>query len=275
MAWINLLDCIYPIGSLYFSNSSTSPASKIGGTWTAISEAVIRGSSSIGYIGSDEHEIAITEMPAHVHKQSATKGLYGQTGGNYNVFYDSTVGTDPSAARNTYETGGGQLCRWFNVLTTALFGSEQRKTSPRGDIKWPLGFLCSTLFTSLERFTSVLHQHLHLVSLAAHGQLSKLEDLFARQVRIMQRSLQAVKHQLRLQKQKCRLTNIILTLCQDIQFLGRDMRQLVLGTIQIMRMCGIRINITLQKLAVGMNTKIDRLTSPYIFGGALLKGGVA
>ena len=106
MAWINLLDCIYPIGSLYFSNSSTSPASKIGGTWTAISEAVIRGSSSIGYIGSDEHEIAITEMPAHVHKQSATKGLYGQTGGNYNVFYDSTVGTDPSAARNTYETGG-------------------------------------------------------------------------------------------------------------------------------------------------------------------------
>ena len=107
MAWINLLDCIYPIGSLYFSNSSTSPASKIGGTWTAISEAVIRGSSSIGYIGSDEHEIAITEMPAHIHRQSATKGLYGQTGGNYNVFYDSTVGTDPSAARNTYETGGG------------------------------------------------------------------------------------------------------------------------------------------------------------------------
>lgn len=127
MAWINLLDCIYPIGSLYFSNDSHSPASKIGGTWTAISEAVIRGSSSIGYIGSDEHEITITEMPAHVHKQSATKGLYGQTGGNYNVFYDSTVGTNPSSARNTYETGGGQQCRWFNAPTIVISGTEPLK----------------------------------------------------------------------------------------------------------------------------------------------------
>ena len=127
MAWINLLDCIYPIGSLYLSNDSHSPASKIGGTWTAISEAVIRGSSSIGYIGSDEHEITITEMPAHVHKQSATKGLYGQTGGNYNVFYDSTVGTNPSSARNTYETGGGQQCRWFNAPTIVISGTEPLK----------------------------------------------------------------------------------------------------------------------------------------------------
>lgn len=34
--WVNLLDIIYPIGSVYITSTTTSPASLVGGTWTQI-----------------------------------------------------------------------------------------------------------------------------------------------------------------------------------------------------------------------------------------------
>ena len=37
MAWKNLLECVYPVGSVYFSTINSSPANTIGGTWQAIS----------------------------------------------------------------------------------------------------------------------------------------------------------------------------------------------------------------------------------------------
>lgn len=37
MAWKNLLECVYPVGSVYFSTINNSPANTIGGTWQVIS----------------------------------------------------------------------------------------------------------------------------------------------------------------------------------------------------------------------------------------------
>ena len=37
MAWINFLEFVYPVGSVYFSTINNSPAKTIGGTWQAIS----------------------------------------------------------------------------------------------------------------------------------------------------------------------------------------------------------------------------------------------
>lgn len=71
MAWINILETFYPVGSIYISTVSTSPANFIGGTWTAISDAVIRGigpkDESVGYIGTDTHALSIAELPVHSH----------------------------------------------------------------------------------------------------------------------------------------------------------------------------------------------------------------
>lgn len=69
--FVNLLDIIYPVGSIYFSTSSTSPASSIGGTWTQITDAVIAASGSTyssaaaSYGGSKT--IATNQMPEHKH----------------------------------------------------------------------------------------------------------------------------------------------------------------------------------------------------------------
>lgn len=68
--WVNLLDVIYPTGSLYLSRSSTSPASIIGGSWTQIKGAVLAacGANSFttnNYGGS--LKISVNQMPSHQH----------------------------------------------------------------------------------------------------------------------------------------------------------------------------------------------------------------
>lgn len=54
MSYINLLDIIYPIGSVYMSFEPTSPSEVVGGNWTAIENKVIRGSDNITTGGNDK-----------------------------------------------------------------------------------------------------------------------------------------------------------------------------------------------------------------------------
>lgn len=74
MAYVNLLEIVYPIGSLYFSVVNTSPASIVGGTWQRISGACIRAfadGDNIGignYGGEDAHTLSVAEMPRHNHE---------------------------------------------------------------------------------------------------------------------------------------------------------------------------------------------------------------
>lgn len=66
--FVNLLDIIYPVGSLYFSTSSTSPASSVGGTWTQIKDANIAATGdkfAKEYIGS--YKINKKQIPHHAH----------------------------------------------------------------------------------------------------------------------------------------------------------------------------------------------------------------
>lgn len=61
-----------PIGSVYMSYESTSPATIYGGTWTRITSAVIRGNSgsTTGYQGSDNVTLTVDQIPSHSHKIS-------------------------------------------------------------------------------------------------------------------------------------------------------------------------------------------------------------
>lgn len=56
MAWTNILQIFFPVGSVYFSTVNSSPASVIGGTWTQITNRFIRtGTSPTTTGGSDTH----------------------------------------------------------------------------------------------------------------------------------------------------------------------------------------------------------------------------
>lgn len=70
--WSALLDKIYPVGCIYQSVSSTSPASFLGGTWEQIKDRFILAAGDIYAAGSTggeaEHTLTESEMPKHNHK---------------------------------------------------------------------------------------------------------------------------------------------------------------------------------------------------------------
>lgn len=69
--FVNLLDIIYPVGSLYFSVSKVSPANSVGGTWEQIKDAVLAasGDSYSGDVNNYHGNKAMTvsQMPSHSH----------------------------------------------------------------------------------------------------------------------------------------------------------------------------------------------------------------
>ena len=66
---------MFPIGSIYMSVSSTSPASFLGGTWEALKDRFLVGAGSSYAVntmgGEASHTLTEAEMPKHIHK-----GLY-------------------------------------------------------------------------------------------------------------------------------------------------------------------------------------------------------
>lgn len=128
--WINLLDVIYPIGSLYFSTKSTSPSSSIGGTWNQIKDKTLVGCGenfAAGSIGGEiEHTLTIDEMPRHQHYPSNR---------NFAITANATA-TAPSwgakhAATNAGVTDftGGATAYQYAALLHSLYLGKSRLTS--------------------------------------------------------------------------------------------------------------------------------------------------
>lgn len=71
--WSALLDKLYPVGCIYQSSSSTSPASFLGGAWERIKDRFILAAGDTYAAGSTggeaEHALTVSEMPSHKHIQ--------------------------------------------------------------------------------------------------------------------------------------------------------------------------------------------------------------
>nr|DAH32126.1 MAG TPA: baseplate wedge protein [Caudoviricetes sp.] len=80
-------DIAYPVGSIYLSVNSTSPANLFGGTWEQIKDTFLLacgGTYSAGSKGGEaKHTLTIDEMPAHSHSKNGANLLSdsGKTGG--------------------------------------------------------------------------------------------------------------------------------------------------------------------------------------------------
>ena len=118
----DLLSKIYPVGSIYMSANSTSPASFLGGTWEQLKDRFLIGAGgnySNGTTGGEAtHTLTIDEIPRHEHYQrtrtsdnNLNRLVYNVGGGSYsganqdkNSYWvnnvDKCVSTEP--------TGGGQ-----------------------------------------------------------------------------------------------------------------------------------------------------------------------
>lgn len=110
----------YPVGSIYMSVNSTSPADLFGGTWEAMPAGRVllaQGTSEWGVEyqagstgGEHEHQLSVRELPSHMHDATAsttgdhkhsygggTHSSYNDGGGAYKTVHSGTgVYTDPS-----------------------------------------------------------------------------------------------------------------------------------------------------------------------------------
>ena len=99
----NMVNLIYPVGSIYISTNSTNPNALFGvGTWEQVQGRFLLGQSSSYAAGSTggeaTHTLTEAEMPKHVHKLS----LNWTSGGSA-----STSGGEPWAIEMTSGTGDG------------------------------------------------------------------------------------------------------------------------------------------------------------------------
>lgn len=72
--WSVLLDKLYPVGCIYQSASSTSPASFLGGTWERIKDRFLLSAGDTytagGTGGEAAHALTINEIAAHAHAET-------------------------------------------------------------------------------------------------------------------------------------------------------------------------------------------------------------
>lgn len=92
--------CPFPVGYIYQSYNSTSPANIYGGSWTPITGRFLYCNNGTGVGGSNTHVLTINEMPSHNHYTvNERKSMYAASGAGYtvpcidNYGYNSGMGT--------------------------------------------------------------------------------------------------------------------------------------------------------------------------------------
>lgn len=72
--WKDLIDLVYPVGAVYISLSSTSPASLFGGSWAKISDRFLLAAGTTYTAGNTGGETSVTlkteQIPSHGHGQN-------------------------------------------------------------------------------------------------------------------------------------------------------------------------------------------------------------
>ena len=96
---------VYPVGSIYISVNSTSPASLFGGTWEILNDVFLLAAGSYAnagtFGGEAEHTLTVDEMPSHSHS------IPYMPGHDEGVEWVGQSGTAASQTRNTDINGGG------------------------------------------------------------------------------------------------------------------------------------------------------------------------
>ena len=99
-SWISLLDIVYPVGSIYCSVSSTSPASIVGGTWSAIAAGACLGAAGTGFTSNNyngTYQPTAAQVPVHTHGT----GIHGMQ------YYIIRNLSSDSTARKYFSTASG------------------------------------------------------------------------------------------------------------------------------------------------------------------------
>lgn len=146
----SIVDLIYPVGSVYISVSSASPATLFGGIWQQLPERFLIGAGSTYGAGTsggeNAHTLTTKEMPLHTHTFS---GLSSNTSGENQSHYHSIP-----AMSGVTELGGvhDHNSGSFMINGGAVSYTPNWSATGSGDIK-----------------TSVDAGHIHRYNISAHN----------------------------------------------------------------------------------------------------------
>lgn len=102
--WVTLVDIVYPVGSIYISYSSTSPATIFGGSWTQITSRFLYCTTNVKTGGSNTHTLTVNEMPSHSHDLR-----FGWGAGNRGSSWARADSNNPNTPwESVLPSGGGQ-----------------------------------------------------------------------------------------------------------------------------------------------------------------------
>lgn len=110
---VELMNVIYPVGSIYMSVNNTNPGELFGGTWVAwgsgkVPVGVDTAQTEFNTVeksgGAKTHTLSVNEMPAHTH-------TYNHRTIEYMIYAEGSknrMGLKSMMDENTGSTGGGQ-----------------------------------------------------------------------------------------------------------------------------------------------------------------------
>lgn len=117
----------YPVGSFYFSQNSTSPATLFGGTWEQLEQGRVLLSQGTNYPagskgGEATHTLTIAEMPKHSH----TRGTMNITG---SINIEPNIGTNtPNEDEINFSGASGAIVLNKSTWTQAVVSSSSAPT---------------------------------------------------------------------------------------------------------------------------------------------------
>lgn len=132
-----ILDYVYPIGSIYLSVNSMNPATLFGGKWEQLKDRFLLGAGvySNGSIGGESaHTLSISELPSHAHDTPFFNNMIDN--GEMKSDFIGVFGKGMTASQATKETGKSVLEMWWVNQTNAADGNEPSYlTSAKGGNK--------------------------------------------------------------------------------------------------------------------------------------------
>lgn len=131
-----LIDYIYPIGSIYLSVNSTSPATLFGGSWTQLKDRFLLGAgstySSGATGGAATHKLSVAEMPSHAHDTPFFNNMTNN--GEMKSDFIGVFGKGVTASQALKDTGQTSTMEmwWINQTNTAEGNELAYLTSAKG-----------------------------------------------------------------------------------------------------------------------------------------------
>lgn len=131
-----LIDYIYPIGSIYISVNTTSPANLFGGSWTQLKDRFLLGAGSTYTAGSTggaaTHKLTVAEIPKHAHDTPFLNNMTNNGEGKSDFIGVYGKGVTASAAIKEMGASSTIEMWWVNQTNKAEGNEWSYLTSSKG-----------------------------------------------------------------------------------------------------------------------------------------------